>query len=141
VGLVDLMPTLLQLAGAPEVPYQDAGSAPMWLGLRDEAPGSAFSEGTYIGQWHAIRTADERTLIYSPLGGDGYVFDHDPGETHPLSAGLDAPQARDPFQALLDWMDANARVAGTTSGPATVSLEDARVRQLEALGYVQGGGR
>ena len=41
-------------------------------------------------------------------------------------------------QALLGWMDANARVASTTSGPATVSLEDARVRQLEALGYVQG---
>jgi hypothetical protein len=130
------MPTLLELAAAPEIPYQDPGSSSAWLGLREAPLRSAFSEGTYLGQWHAIRTADGRAVIYSPLGGDGFAFDADPGERSPLPGGLDAPRAREPFAALLEWMEVNARVASTTSGPATVSISDDRVRQLEALGYV-----
>jgi arylsulfatase A-like enzyme len=135
--LVTVMPTLLELAGAAEIAHQEPGSSDAWLGLAEGRATSAFSEGTYLGQWRAIRT-DDRALFYTPLDGNGFVFDltRDPHELHPLDGGLDAPEAGQPLAALLAWMDTNARVAATTTGPDRVTLTKERAEQLRALGYV-----
>ncbi len=135
VSLVDLLPTLLELTGAPVPPGLDGVSlAPLILGSQPSPrPRALFSE---LGDVKAVRVGD-RKLIRTSRGTeqeDAFDLAADPGEQHPVT---EHPPWREALAAELGGFLAR----GTSGNVTPVARPDAAPRplldeQLRALGYV-----
>ncbi len=130
VGLIDLAPTLLELAGAPPLPAAAGTSLVPLLrgrGLEHEA---LYLEG---GDARAMR--DSRHKLLAPGTGEASCFalEADPGETAPL-----APPWPPPCEALAAALAEHEARLGPARATAseTAPLTSEEVEELRSLGYI-----
>ncbi len=156
VRLMDLTPTLLDLAGVEPLtgieatslaPLLGGGSLPYLPAYAESAPARAqFPEQDKIqlpgirGKWRMVRT-DRWKLIRIPREeGDLYeLYDlvDDPGETKNLFADLAGEAAK--LQPLLDAWLARDPLKDSESGgeEGLEELDPSALEQLKTLGYIQ----
>lgn len=147
VRSVDLMPTVLELAGvdASQLLLQGRSLVPLMKGAADE-PRIAFSHARRVDEQQPpqFSVRDERwRLIVEPASGRKWLYDRtqDPGELADVAAQHPAQLAR--LEALLAqqaqqdaWLRETIR-----STPQTLSIDEKTLRELRALGYTGKGGR
>ncbi len=156
VRLMDLTPTLLDLAGVEPIPgiegkslapLLDGGSLPYLAAFAESAPARPqFPEQDKIylpgirGKWRSVRT-DRWKLIQIPREeGDLYeLYDlvDDPGETKNLFAELGGEAAK--LQPLLEaWLATDPLKDSESTGEEGVEeLDPSALEQLKTLGYIQ----
>jgi arylsulfatase A-like enzyme len=138
VRLVDVMPTLLDLLGRP-IPPDVAGCSlrPLWSegdgSPRDPGCAEAVIEIAEEGAEPvvAVRAGGFKYIHHEKARDELYDLARDPGETHNLiDAGLPVAE---PLRARVQAVLA-AREALASGG--RIELDDATIRELKALGYV-----
>jgi arylsulfatase A-like enzyme len=146
VSLVDLMPTLLALAGA-DAPQGEEGVA-LDGALRGGAPparaalyGQSLPYDLTGKEWRFIaRTADTKCMLGEQ--GDGSCFDlaSDPGEHAPLPPGASPAMTAVHAAAAAYRERARPAIAAGSAAPlssgAAEGLDEATRRKLRALGYI-----
>ncbi len=133
VGLVDLMPTLLDLVGLESAAQAQGRSfVPELLGRRqNERP--VYSEGAGVS---SMRDADH-TLMVAPDGVRS-CFDNarDPEQLTPLE--MQSANACEQLAATLDGLVQGLESADAgAQADATVTLDEDEIRELRALGYIE----
>ena len=131
---VDVMPTLLELAGVASPPGLDGESlVPALSGGEPLAPVAARSQVSLEGPaGSAVTTSRYRLIVTDRAGGrEVRLFDRreDPGERRDLSAGL--PIALAYLESVLRWP------AGAGASSSAPELDEEDLEQLRALGYVE----
>jgi hypothetical protein len=132
VGHIDLLPTLLDLAGLPaDQRMMGQSTTPL---LRGEGQGRAEVFAT-TDPWlpqsrFALRTPTHKAL-YLPDEAQGFDLLADPGETQPL----DIPEALSGGRAAYEALIAG-HAPHQVAPPASRSLGQEERNQLEALGYI-----
>jgi arylsulfatase A-like enzyme len=145
VRLIDLMPTLLALAGVPlPMPVQGRDLSPLLLG--DELPAEpALLELLCFGaRTRALRTRDYKVMV-DERSQNAVFFDlkQDPGEkkVQILSGGQDDPRAESAMTELRELVQVSEswteRPGFGSAAPA--ELDDEMIRRLRSLGYLGGG--
>jgi arylsulfatase len=146
VELIDVLPTLLDLAGLPPAPGAEGKSLRRLL-EGDRVGGArwayAFAESGYAKDYQRSITTERYKLIWVPdredrrimRGRDLELYDlgADPGETRNLVD--ERPAVAILLQARLRrWIKAGGAAAGA---PPAVSLDSKTEEQLRSLGYVR----
>jgi arylsulfatase A-like enzyme len=137
VGLIDVMPTILDLVGiAPAGPLQGRSFRPALLGA--SLPERAlFGEASHVPGLSALRTNDRKYILRrGEILEELYDLEADPAEATNLCPS-DPLQCR-PFRARLErWAAEMRRVSAGLALPAPPAAAiDAETReQLRALGY------
>jgi arylsulfatase A-like enzyme len=134
VETIDLMPTLLELSGAPQPPgIQGRSLLPLILG-EGEPPYIAYGESVFFGGQRSVAMGGYH-MILSEAGDGVELFNYldDPLEHTDLSA-----QEPDHIEVLrrklADWEELVARAA---LGRETAPMDEDTLEQLRSLGYVQ----
>jgi len=129
-SLIDVRPTLEELAGVPSGGSTGTSLASLARGEAVRRPGDLLLE---LGEQKAI-IRDDWKLIVHPGSGRAELYDlrADVGEHRDRSA--QAPERRETLRAALD-AHLSAAVAPETTGDLT-PLDPARIERLRALGYV-----
>ncbi len=140
VESIDLMPTLLELAGASSPPeLQGQSLLPLLRGESDRAQ-VAISESPFFGRRRAIAAGNYRLLLTERTDrAELYHFRADPGEQINL-AGSRPRQAEALRQGLENWRNLIGRwqIPSGATDRRTGSELDAETRsQLKALGYLE----
>lgn len=136
---VDLLPTILELAGAPPVEGIDGRSFAEWI--RGERVGGhiAFSKLTRSGKrLFSVRT-DTHRYIWDGRTDQSFLFDHrvDPNEKENLSPSGGSLEA-DLRAQLFTWVDEyDAAVAVRAESRAELPLDAETRDALGALGYLE----
>jgi arylsulfatase A-like enzyme/Flp pilus assembly protein TadD len=131
---VDLVPTLLDLVGAPDAAAVTGRSIrPLLEGRRSDEPHvGIYSESLYpryhFGWSELYALTDERFRLIRAPRDELYDLQRDHGER--TNVADDRPQARQAMRAALDRILTRARI----DKPSAVS--DEQREQLQALGYV-----
>ncbi len=140
VSSLDIMPTLLDLAGIAVDPGFSGRSLRPWLeeqgrGLRDEkgGPRTFIAEVIDDGdQLISIRRAEEKAIFNLDRGSaELYDLAKDPGETNDRSDT--EPETMEAFRTLLD--EYLERVADNQPSQEFVPIDEAMREQLRAVGY------
>ena len=154
VGLIDLAPTLLDLAGLPSNPEAEGKSLRRLL-EGDRASGSrwafAFTESGFTQDYQRSITSERYKLVYVPDAGDRrvlkgrelelYDLEEDPGETKNLVD--ERPEvARRLKERLWRWMADGGSRSQSGSGsraktPEAVRIDRPAEEQLRSLGYLE----
>ena len=139
VGLVDVMPTFLDLLGvAPAETFQGESLLPLMRGEAEPGPGYRFSEALLYGhEWKSV-TGNEWKFSYDEVRNKMSLYNLrlDPGELDDLS-GMEEKKVQEMASILLAWIrDALERTEGAMRGGEVVNMEEEVVDQLRALGYI-----
>jgi arylsulfatase A-like enzyme len=145
VELVDLMPTLLEMAGLPSnSEAQGKSLVPLLRGVDGYDRRYAFTESGYLENYQRAVRDGRWKLVYAPDPADqaimaGVPFElydlrADPGETRNLVHER-ADVARELSRVLLDWMRA-APPSPVRAGREVVT-DKATEENLRSLGYIQ----
>jgi arylsulfatase A-like enzyme len=138
VGLIDLEPTLLQVAGIAS-PEGSEGSA--WPRRESAGRAEVYSEGVLYGREHTALTTRGYKVIYRPYAEkpeqeyEVYDLAQDPGELNDLSNTEAAEALRRRLKTLTAEADAAVREF-EAEGKPRVRLDEKTRRSLESLGYV-----
>jgi arylsulfatase A-like enzyme len=126
VRLLDVMPTVLDLAGlAPPSGIAGRSLLPL-VAATDEVPRVAWSEDHILGHQVALRTATWKTVEFESRLPQVFRLDQDPLELHPL-------HVRMPEDLMAQWADRKHLLELSQGARAE---EDAAVtEQLDRLGY------
>ena len=132
---IDLLPTMLALAGGSDVRAPEGRGRSLMPVLEGDgtlAPATIYAEALsprYHYGWSELYalTDDRYRLIRAPRD-ELFDLEQDPGEKHSIAA--DRPQVRAAMRGALDAMIAGAQIAA----PSAVSAADRE--KLAALGYV-----
>jgi arylsulfatase A-like enzyme len=144
VGLVDVAPTILELAGAPPLPNADGRSlvAALRGGAVAARPLVAELQGplgpmngvakpnqraVWVGDYKAIRDVDSGAWTFADVA-------HDPTET-PLES-LPPPDVLGVMNKTLDWYATITQATGETVVGESVVTPDS-IEKLRALGYLE----
>lgn len=136
VGLVDVMPTLLEIAGASSAESGGRSLVPALQG-QDLPEQPVYSESLYrcYYEWKALRVGDFK-LIYD-VDQDGvelYDLRSDPGEQRNLLES-EPPRVQEMMGRLQDWMDRTAESAQALPRQSHTGAADPRiVRMLIEMG-------
>jgi hypothetical protein len=132
VGLVDLLPTVLDVVGLPPHPTAQGRSfAPLWRG--ESLPARTLYAEEHTWYLLVAAFAPPHKWIFSTAGGKTQAFDllRDPDETRDLAETIG--ERGEPLLAeFRSLCAANAREA-----PLTESLDPDVEEKLRALGYVE----
>ena len=139
VGLVDVMPTLLDLLGVPPAEtFQGVSLLPLMRGETEPGPRYRFSEALLYGyEWKSV-TGNEWKFSYNEARNTMALFNLrlDPGEVDDLS-GVEETKVQEMASILLAWVhDALERTGGAMHSGETVNMEKEVIDQLRALGYI-----
>ncbi|RPJ48434.1 MAG: hypothetical protein EHM19_02050 [Candidatus Latescibacterota bacterium] len=139
VALVDVAPTLFELAGVPPMAgWQGVSLVPLLEGKKTEGPHYRFSESLLYGyEWKAV-VGDRFKFSWDEERDKMALFDlaADPAEKREISAEQREEAGR-MAAVLLEWFRGIlARTGGSLSGEP-VDMEEEVVEQLRALGYVE----
>ena len=132
---VDLMPTLLELAGAAiPTPVQGGSLVPL-IRNQGRPPYLAFGESPYLGRQRFVAMGGYRLILTRESGkAELYHLDEDPLELNDLGA-IDSERVRVLLSRLDEWEE---RIAGASYDPEEQqSLDEDTLEQLKSLGYVQ----
>ncbi len=137
VGLMDLMPTLLDLFEIdPVAPMQGTSLQPLLEG-GDLDPRVFYGEASASYDWDAAARSREEKFVRKRQGNELFDLNADPSEQHNL-----CPQNPDKCSrlanALTVWQDNMKEYAEALARPtaAPAILDDDALEQLRALGYV-----
>ena len=141
VGLVDVGPTLLELAGleapAPETPDEGRPLSPLWLAADpgSEPPAIPRFAGGNLYDLPAVLMEDGRWRFILRANGAQELYDvtGDPEERHNLAQAH--PDVVERYRQALEPRLATFIEGGTGDGPAELSPET--LEALRSLGYVQ----
>jgi arylsulfatase A-like enzyme len=137
VESVDLMPTLLELAGAPlPAGVQGSSLVPFLTGRPAAGPHAAFSESPFFGRSRAVAFGSHHLLLNTKTGAtELYDVRNDPLEQDDIAASK--PPVLEIMAGLLhSWQEEVASSTVDRSGePAP--LDEETLEQLRQLGYVQ----
>jgi len=153
VGLLDLSPTLLELAS---LPVPDSFEGRSLAGLARALPGARGPEHVFMesgddrddsrpmqlsvrqGPWKLtwVRAPEDRALLKGPAT-ELYDVTNDPGEQHERSAAEPAKAARLMHELQL-WNRAHPEPGGLSQEEYLKDLPPEQIEMLKALGYVQG---
>jgi arylsulfatase A-like enzyme/Flp pilus assembly protein TadD len=144
VRLVDLMPTILDLAGLGEASSEVQGTilVPLMEGTTRVGPGIALSESTYVGDQKSLRTEQGLKWIRSFEADETLLFDlrEDPGERTNL-AQTRASVARELQTQLERRVEANhalrQQIRPEGAGIEEIVLDPETTKRLQSLGYVE----
>ena len=132
--IIDVMPTILELAGQPARHSDGSSLSPLMRGIDDHR--EAYAESLYprrIG-WSALASLrDDRFKFIEAPKPELYDLDNDPFEQRNLAATRTST-----VDAMRRRLEAIASAATTTSTPAPVSKE--LRERLAALGYASSSG-
>ncbi len=147
VELIDLAPTLLDLAGLPPNREAEGKSLRRLLRGEDRTPGPqwqyAFTESGFAQDYQRSITSERYKLVYVPDAGDRrlmqgkklelYDLAEDPGETKNL---IDQrPQVAGPLkERLWQWIEDGGAGAEV---PEAVKVDGNTEDELRSLGYIQ----
>ncbi|MEP7008855.1 MAG: sulfatase-like hydrolase/transferase [Acidobacteriota bacterium] len=153
VGSIDILPTLVELAGGtttgPNVPpVQGESLVPLLLGKSAPPAGRLlFAEGFTTAFHHtldtdasiplaAVREGGSELILHASNPESVELFDltHDPAEAHNLAAERPEAVAR-LRQAIAAWQSESARLHAQF-GNATEKLDPETEKRLKALGYL-----
>ena len=146
VRLIDVMPTVLDLAGLGSAAADTQGVSLVALarGQSSRGSGDAFSEAPLRGTLRSVRTPPGWKLVEDVGRGRSLLFDlvRDPRERTNVSTR--AAAAADALARRASrWVARNAAQAGELgldrAPPAQVVVDEATRKRLEALGYVSAG--
>lgn len=146
VSLVDLMPTLLALAGADDRPPSDGVALDSVL-RGGESPARTMLYGQSLPydltgkQWRFIaRSADTKCMLGEQGDGDCFDLASDPGEHAPLPPGTNGTTTAVHAAAAAYRERARPAIAAGSAAPfssgAADGLDEATRKKLRALGYV-----
>jgi arylsulfatase A-like enzyme len=142
VELIDIMPTLLELTGAPAAPGMQGRSLLPLIRGEPWVARASFAETTKgrknrleseKSQIWAVYKGEQKLILFDADRYPAELFDlsKDGGEQRNLSAG-EAEMRRALAGDLERWLQRTP----TSPGAAAGELDDAMRRQLEALGYL-----
>ncbi len=137
VESVDLMPTVLELQGAP-IPAGVQGSSlvPLILGQATDLRWTAFSESPFFGHRRAVVLGDHHLLYTKKTGGvELFNLRADPREQHDLST--DGPDHVLTMTKLLESWEAMVASQPPERSATGKPLDEETIEQLRELGYVQ----
>ena len=146
VQSIDIVPTILDLAGLPPDPRAEGKSLrPL---LHGERPAGdpwdyAFTESGFAADYQRSITSERYKLVYVPDAGNRrimtgrelelYDLEADPHETRNLID--ERPEVAAPLERRLwSWM---AKAGPTAPPPAQVRVEGQAEEQLRSLGYIE----
>jgi len=136
VGLIDIAPTLLELAGIEPTPAMVGRSLLPLLGLRRRErsgpPPPLFSE-ELRNNWRSVRWGSYKLIDYGHDGYTLYDLDRDPGETRDLSR--EQPAVAAALRAQLLGLSVDRPEKHSADGASRLDAET--LRKLRALGYTQ----
>lgn len=136
VSAVDVMPTLLDVAGvAPPPSVQGRSLVPLMQGTA-QGPYLAFGESNYFGKRRFIAFGDHRLLYTEKKSrSELYHFRRDPHELDNL-VEQDAATATRLRDALLSWRQ-KIEASSPEKAAETNELDPEIRQQLKALGYIE----
>jgi arylsulfatase A-like enzyme len=143
VRSIDIMPSILDLAGVGERPDSLQGESLVALltGKTDRGPSAAYSEATYVGEQKSLRADGKLKLIYRVEDQGTSLFDlaSDPRER--ADVAVERPAVVTSLRGeLQSWQQANEELRTTLFAEETeqeVILDDETQERLRALGYIQ----
>jgi arylsulfatase A-like enzyme len=140
VRSIDVLPTLVELAGIKATPNQFEGTSLVALarGNAEAAPRISFAERVYYGlAWNSAQNDAAKRVMRTSADSVVSYEDWDQRtqlhESIPLAAP--DPELAQQLAAFMQRMDAEAKKTGVTD--SGVSLDQESEEQLKALGYVQ----
>jgi arylsulfatase A-like enzyme len=140
VELIDIMPTILDLAGIEPVrPLQGRSLLPLITGAPESWKETAFSEHAWEGRRRAV-TSPSLHVLTSLQNGELEVYDYhaDPLEQRSLAEADPARETRSLLRALLDWSLEQSDIAAREgTGTESLALDAEAEAELRGLGYVQ----
>ncbi len=150
VSALDVMPTLLELAGVPAAPHRLEGVSlrPLWEGREAQAGRLVISEAVATGPERQSIQSDREKLIltFDPAGTsaqgraglDRQLFDLslDPGEHNNLLGAGRPADAVARRAALLEEALRQERAAGKTQHAEPATIDPQTHERLRSLGYV-----
>jgi arylsulfatase A-like enzyme len=139
VRVMDLMPTVLELAGCPADPKMEGTSlAPLWTGEGQYPVDNVISE-MLRDDWHrvAVRTGNYKLIWDSRNQNKPVLFDliQDPAERHDIAKKQSVITAQ--MQACVE---AHLQRVKGTSPSATIiepELDESVLQRLRGLGYIE----
>ena len=134
VETLDVMPTLLDLAGAPLPPgIQGESLVPLMRG-EGKPPYIAFGESTFDGGSKYVAMGGFHLIVHDESGrAELFAFEVDPLEQDDRAAA--EPQRVEALlQRLEEW---EQRVAAAVLGQEEAPMDEETLEQLRSLGYVQ----
>jgi arylsulfatase A-like enzyme len=131
VQLIDLYPTLLQLARVP-APVPLAGRS--FVDLLSGGHGSEPAYTELPPRACAVRADGWKFITFADAREELYDLQNDPGEHHNLAAS--EPRRAATLRRLIDRHIAAALKAGQTISPEHAPVDARVLEQLRALGYV-----
>lgn len=142
VGLVDVVPTVLDLLGLPPPPVVDGTSlaAAVRNPWGEEPPRRILYAETAPGNARAVRSGSLKIVRRKGEADALFDLDRDPGEAQPIDP---ATIAGAPVAALRAELDRRAhacdagRAAAADRRDASGALDPERRKKLEALGYTE----
>ena len=137
VQAMDIMPTLLDLAGCPIPDEVQANSlTSLIFGVDGEHPLTAFGESPFFGERRFIATGRHHLLFTKKnKTSELYDFRIDPLEQIDISSEQTAETAR--LQDLIEDWDENIRLPFQHDSQDGEDIDEATLEQLKELGYIQ----
>jgi arylsulfatase A-like enzyme len=135
VQSIDLMPTLLELAGAPVPPQAQGTSLLPKIRGESKPPYLAFGESTFFGRQRYV-ALDGYRLIFTSEGetSELYRFTEDPLELTDLAAS--EPEVVQALRQRIEtWQD--MVVAAAVDATLESDVDPETLEQLKGLGYIQ----
>ncbi len=141
VSLVDILPTILDVAGVDTAsPVQGRSLIPLIEG----APAPTSTTYASLKAGRATVRSNNHKFIYNFNSGVSQLFDldQDPGEQNDLieaGVGIRSPETRRAIDTLVDWLNIQRRYRlSLPSAPSEPNraIDEDLARELRALGYI-----
>lgn len=135
VGLVDIMPTLLEAASIS--PPNDLAGRSLWPLMRGEDVARPVFSETTNGQRQTVYLGDFKYILDLETDAvEVYDYAADPRDTTDLAHELDAAMHRDARALLARWRAANVAFSQQFT-QTEIPMADEEIERLRALGYVR----
>lgn len=133
---IDLMPTVLDLVGAPHPPGLEGSSLVPLLAGAPSTAGMAFGESPFFGHRRFAASGIHQLLLTKNTGSvELYDFVQDPHEQMDLTESK--PEVVDRLRLELDAWQERVEVSPFEVDAAPGELDAETIEQLKELGYIQ----